>query len=238
MSEKKIKLLIGVCSGRGWSSRFGQSLAMLTLHLGLGRLRGADGEDRLDKCGLRVHHNAYLVTSRNDHIVEALKQDYTHFLSLDDDMMFPVEVVEQMLAHDKPVVTVNYRKKYAERLEFVCTSPDGSATSSFNKTGLERVVSMGMGLALFKLDAIRHVPGPYFGVVWDEATGAPIIEDKFFCLLLNAHGVDIWCDHDLSQKVAHMGEYEFKIPTPRPLDLVSNFVEQRHDEQIQAARGR
>ena len=228
MSERPINLLICVASGRDWKSRFGHSLAALAMHLGFNRLDG-----RLHRVSLRIHHGAYLVQARNAHIIEGLKGGYTHVLSLDDDMMFPANSVDRMIAHDKAVVTVNYRKKLEDRLEFVCTSPGGHMTTSFNKTGIEPVIGMGMGLTLIDMDKIRHVPGPYFAVLWNEATGENVLEDSVFCALLQSYGVEIWCDHSLSQDVKHVGDYEFGIPTPRPLELFPT-LEKKHESQKQA----
>ncbi len=234
MTERPIKLLIVVASGRGWASRFGGSFGTMMLNLGWARLPGKDGVPRLQRCATSIHHGAYLVEARNRHVIEALKGDYTHMLSLDDDMMFPHDVVERMLAHDKPVVTANYRKKLPDRLEFVCHGPDGQMVSSFKKTGIERVVGMGMGLTLIDLDAIRDIPAPYFAVIWNEGTGEMVIEDAVFCALLGAHGVEIWCDHDLSQDVGHVGDFEFRVPTPRPLELFPT-LEKSHETQKIAA---
>src|SRR5581483_9447911 len=138
-------------------------------------------EGRLAKVELVVKAQAYLVKARNDHLVEAISGDYTHFLSLDDDMTFPPDLVDKLLAADKPFVTCNYRKKKPE-LDCVCGYPDGSAVSSTNKTGLERVHSMGMGITMVRLADIRHVPGPYFAVFWngDEC----VIEDGVFSNVL------------------------------------------------------
>ena len=229
MAERNIRLLIVVASGRGWASRFGHRLACLTLHLGMTRLGG-----RLERCATQVHHGAYLVKARNDHLKSALAGGFTHMLSLDDDMTFPADSVERMLAHDKAVVTCNYRKKYADRIEFCCTDYDGEMLVSTGKTGLERIGMMGMGITLIDLDKIRHIPGPYFAVIWNEETGEPLIEDGFFSALLAEYDVEIWCDHDLSQDVGHVGEVEFRCPTITSLELVTP-TENGNESKIQAA---
>lgn len=236
MTESSVKLLIVVASGRGWASRFGHKLASLTLHLGMTRLGG-----RLAQCAIQVHHGAYLVKARNDHMVAAIAGGFTHMLSLDDDMTFPADCVDRMLAHDLPVVTCNYRKKIEERIEFCCSNMDGGmVVTHAGKSGLEQVSSMGMGLTLIDIEKVKHVPGPYFAVIWNETTGEHVIEDGVFSALLQEHGVELWCDHDVSKEVGHVGEIEFTVPKLTSLELVSSRLpaipqsEKKHEVQVQA----
>ncbi len=234
MSIRPIKLLICISSGRGWASRFGHSLSSLTLTLGLNRLKDEHGVPRLDRCGIAVAHGAYLVKSRNDHLTAALNGGFTHMLSLDDDMTFPVDIVERLLAHDKAVVTCNYRKKIIDKMDYCCMGLDGEMLSSLNKTGLEKIGSMGMGVTLIDLDKIRHVPGPYFAVIWNGDKNEYLIEDGVFSNLLRGYDVDLWCDHDASQLVGHVGEVEFLIPTVTSLGIVSKL--EKPNEQVKAVR--
>lgn len=207
IAKGDVRLLVGVASGRDWSPFMGQSYGMMMLHLGLHHLGG-----RLACLQTCIKTQAYLVTARNELLCSALDEGYTHFLSLDDDMVFPADLVEQMLAHDLPVVTANYRKKTDERLECVCTDFTGKNLDSTGKTGLEPIRGMGMGCTLIKLDAIRHVPRPFFAVVWNRDFNDYIIEDGVFSLKLAEYGVPIHCDHDLSRQVGHVGAKQYWLP--------------------------
>ena len=232
-----ISLFISVCSGRGWHAGFGSSLSVLSLHLGvcLGenwlaqRASGAmqegfdsfNAEDfprrampRLEKVVLEVASQANIVVDRNRHLLEAQKLGCTHFLSLDDDMKFPPIFLQRMIDHQKPVVTVNYRKKTDEAVKCVCTTLDGrEPISSEGKTGLERVGGMGMGLTLIDLrGSFKRLTPPYFAVVWNPHKQEYVIEDGVFSGLLREHNVEIWCDHDLTYEVGHIGDKEYRLP--------------------------
>jgi hypothetical protein len=212
-----VRLFVSVVSARQWPARFGESLANLGFHLGYSRLGG-----RLGGLRMCIARQAHPSMTRNDHLVQALAEGFTHFLSLDDDQTFPGDVVERMLAAEKPVVTCNYRKKVME-VEYVCSDIDGRMLDSTHRTGIERIRMMGMGMALIDLAALADVPAPYFGAIWNVDTGKYVIEDEFFCRLLWARGVEVWCDHDLSRQIGHVGEHEYMPPAYEP---VLSLVEQ------------
>ncbi len=200
-----VKLVIAIASNRSWAPLFGRSFGGLMLYLGMSKLGG-----RLAGFNLRIVTQAYLVTERQDALDMALEGDYTHLLYLDDDQTFPHDVVDRLLAHDKPIVTCNYRKKSPE-VQFVCADHDNQFIDSRGKTGLERIFSCGMGITLIKLDALRKIPKPHFGVVYSKSINKFIIEDGYFANVMKVNGVDMWVDHDLSQVVGHVGETEYRI---------------------------
>lgn len=205
VAQTPVKLLIAIASNRGWAPLFGRSFGAMMLYLGMSKLSG-----RLAGFNLRMTMQAYLVTARQDDLDEALNGDYTHILYLDDDQTFPHDVVDRLLAHDKPIVTANYRKKSAD-VQFVCSGKDNQFIDSRGKTGLEQINACGMGITLIKLDAVRRIPKPHFCVVYSKTTGKFIIEDTFFSNVMGVNGVDMWVDHDLSQVVGHVGETEYRI---------------------------
>ncbi len=201
-----VRLFVSVVSARQWPVRFGESLANLGFHLGYNRLGG-----RLAGLRMCISRQAHPSMTRNDHLVQAQAEEFTHFLSLDDDQTFPGDVVDRMLSAEKPVVTCNYRKKVPE-IEYVCSDLDGQMLDSTHRTGIERIKMMGMGMALIDLSAIKDVHAPYFGAIWNTDTSTYVIEDEFFCRLLWTRGIEIWCDHDLSRQIGHIGEIEYIPP--------------------------
>lgn len=203
--EDKVRLYIAISSNRGWASGFGRSFGGMMLYLGLHQLSG-----RLEGLHLNVTSQAYLVTSRQDHLDEALAGDYTHLLYLDDDQTFPHDLVDRLLPHDKSLMSCNYRKK-GDKVDFTCTDMNNQHIDSRGKTGIERIFSSGLGVTLIKLDAIRHIPRPHFGVMMHPENGKFIIEDCFFANILYHHGIEMFVDHDLSQEIGHIGEVEWRI---------------------------
>lgn len=205
-NQDKVRLYIGIASNRGWAPVFGRSFGSMMLYLGYNHIGG-----RLDGLQLTVTSQAYLITARQTHLDEALASGATHILYLDDDMTFPHDIVDRMVAHNKPVVTVNYRKKDPDNVLFVCSDINNKPIESRGKTGIEQIFAGGMGATLIDLSKIRHIPKPHFGVIYHKDAGKFIIEDCFFANVMKHNGVDIWVDHDLSQQVGHVGEAEFRI---------------------------
>ena len=217
-----VSLSISVCSGRGWAGQFGYSLASMALHLGFGLgdsyakvKAGLKPECPIRALNIVFSRQANICASRNEHIVNAIKEGHTHLLSLDDDMTFPHDAVFRMLKHRKPILVANYRKKVQDKVECVCSGLDGNSLSSEGKTGLELIRGFGMGLTLIDLRAIAHIPPPYFAVVWNKANNTYMIEDAIFAAILAEHKIEAWVDHDLSQSVGHVGDYEYRL-TPLP----------------------
>lgn len=210
-----VNLFVSVISSRQWPARFGESLAGLMFHIGRTGLGG-----RLSGLRMTINRQAHPSTTRNEHLVQAQADGFTHLLSLDDDQTFPGDVADRLLAHAKPIVTCNYRKKQME-LEYVCSGIDGAELNSTHAKGLERIKAMGMGMTFIDLACLKDIPQPYFAAVWNKDENQYWIEDKVFSYLLWNAGVEVWCDHDLSREIGHVGEYEYLLPAYTPsLSLV------------------
>jgi hypothetical protein len=210
-----VRLYIAVSSCRDWKPQFGSCLLALHHHLlaeGLGgRLRALEMKSSTQA--------SCLSASRQSALTDALKRGFTHFLSLDDDMVFPQDTVEQLMRHGKAVITANYRRKQADKVAGVCMDLDGQILDSTGKSGLQEIGWMGGGCALFEIEAIKPVPAPHFEVVWSEEHQDYFDQDNVFSHKLRKHGVQIWCDHDLSQQVSHIGDYHFQFPQQK-LELI------------------
>jgi hypothetical protein len=202
-----IKLFISVASNRDWKSRFAICLTNLW-----GRLarQGIAGHN-LEKLDLRCFTQAScLSVGRQFLLDEALAGGYTHMFNLDDDIVFPEDIVDRLLAKDKAVVSINLLKKSDEFCPLV-TDKNGTPISSIGRTGIEEITSMPMAGTLINLDAIRHVERPHFQVLWDEAKKSYIGEDVYFSTLLRINHVTLWVDHDVSQDISHIGTKEYSF---------------------------
>lgn len=144
----------------------------------------------------------------------------THLLWVDADMKFPKDALMRLLAHNQPVVGVNYCQR-GYPFEFVAiktvgwTHDETSARLFTGKdsTGLEEVEALGFGMVLMRLDIMDCLPSlddkPWFG--FDFIGGRKQVgEDVRFCKFLTDAGHKIYVDHDLSKDMAHIGSYEFE----------------------------
>lgn len=205
---REVKLYISVPSCREWKPAFGSSFAALTFHLVKNGVRGCNLTRFMPEIAAQA---SCLSRARQKALNNAINGGFTHWLSLDDDMQFPADVVERLISHDKDVVTCNYRRK-DEVISGVCTGLDGIRLNSIGKHDLEQIGWMGGGLFLADLEKIKHVPKPHFEVSWCEKAQDYYDQDTYFSAKLRANGCEIWCDHGLSQEVIHIGDHSFAWP--------------------------
>lgn len=179
-----------------------------------------------------------LVAVRTSGVLAALKHNPTHILWIDSDMTFECDLASRLLAHDKDVVTCNTVVKdfrgVPSATNSTVPSPDGSdQVSSTDKTGLEKIKRIGMGIMMVKADVFSRIQFPWFGHKWyvdlpvtgwsevgykqgiayaalDPAKWRTSFEDWYFCERLQDAGIDIWLDHDASQTIGHRGTCVFR----------------------------
>ena len=204
---EEVKLFVSVPSNRDWKSGFGSSLAHMVNHLSSGRFN-VPGYT-MATYFMRVYGNSSCLSVARQNFVEECKiGGFTHWLSLDDDMTFPPNIVDRLLAHGKDVVSCNARYKVEDYIGS-CQDMNGKPIDSRGKTGLEELMTMGGAIFLAKVDCFRNIPKPNFQVVWSEAHNAYVSEDIYFAAQLKHHGVRLWCDHDVSQEIYHIGEHYY-----------------------------
>jgi hypothetical protein len=202
----EVRLLISVPSCREWKSAFGSSFVGLNVKLMHSGLR----DHKLTALYPDIAAQASCLSqAREKALSKAIDGNFTHWLSLDDDMVFPCDIVDRFLARDKAVVTANYRRK-SPKVSGVCMGIDGQLVDSTGKTGLEKIGWMGGGMFLVDIENIKHIPQPRFEVVWCPELKDYYDQDQYFSAKLRQGGVDIWCDHDLSQSIKHIGDTHFE----------------------------
>ena len=153
-----------------------------------------------------------IVNQRTDLAKQAVKMGASHILYLDDDMRFPADTLDRLLAHDKGVVAVNYptRKFPIQPVAFANDTDLTRVHTNADSTGLEEVASVGMGVMLVKAEVFDKIGLPYFMIGYsaknEEFTG----EDIFFCRKARQAGYQIYIDHDLSKEIKHTGSLDFQ----------------------------
>lgn len=206
-----IRLYISVPSCREPKSGFNASFLSLTAYL----LKSGIKNHNLQAIFPEIAAQASCLSqARQSALTKAINENCTHWLSLDDDMMFPGNLVDLMLAHDAPVVTANYRRKNFHRVVGVCMGIDGELIDSTGRTGTEKIGWMGGGMFMADIAKIKHIPAPHFEVVWCPERHDYYDQDNYFSAKLRQNGIDILLDHDLSQKITHIGDYPYSWPEP------------------------
>ncbi len=154
-----------------------------------------------------------LVMKQREILVDsALETDATHVLFLDTDMRFPKDALLRLLAHEVPLVCVNYTSRQAPFVPVAFQEVGNWNKRSWptpEKTGLEPVGACGFGVMLVTTDALRRIKKPRFMVDFDEESNGWIGEDVYFCDQLGRAGIAVLVDNDLTKEVVHIGQFGF-----------------------------
>jgi len=202
-----VRLYVSVASNRMWQPKFGQALCGLTQYL-TGNGIKAEGYNLTNYFVRSWGNGSCLSMLRQTFVDEMIAGDYTHWLSLDDDMTFPMDIVDRLISRGKDIVSCNARYK-TDEIKGSCQGMDGKPIDSTGKTGLEELKTMGGAIFLARIDAFRHIPKPHFQVLWSPSHHDYVGEDVYFATLLRVNGVKLYADHDVSQQVMHIGQKDF-----------------------------
>lgn len=198
-----ISLYVAIPTVRDWKPEFGVSMVGLTNKLGR-----MCAEKKLSGFYINNKMTSNLPKGRQLMLDHALSGGFTHILWIDDDTQFPADAVETLLNHDKPWMAVNICRK-KKKGGWIATYDGGAMVNSHEKTGIEQIGTMGLGMTLINLDAIRHVPKPHFEMRYFPDIGEYLGEDLYFLLKCRKAGVEVWTDHDVSKQVSHIGNYGY-----------------------------
>ena len=165
---------------------------------------------------------------RNNIIDAAIAADMDYVLMLDDDMVVPHNLLQELLKHDKEIIGALYFQRgglyhpvIMQRLE----SEIGIHSANFipmnhpmltTDRGLHEVDVIGGGCMLFKTDVFKSIIQPYFE---SERT---IGTDLSICGRLQDAGHKIWVDTTI--ELGHVGEK--KIITSRSVPAVERSTAQ------------
>lgn len=134
----------------------------------------------------------------------------THAIFIDDDMQFPNNILDGLMWDGKCVGANYLRKEGNDSKKFTSVGTDGTMLSSIGKGGLEDVESCGLGMFCMDLKEVLKTDVPHFEVKYDKR-GAYLGEDVYFMNKLKEAGVKVMVNHDISQKVGHIGEWVYKL---------------------------
>lgn len=146
-------------------------------------------------------------------VSQAIARDATHILWWDADIKAPKDAIPRLLNHNLPIVGANYPTKemrsrptaYAENDSYV-----GPLWTTSKDTGVVEVAHLGMGLAMCDIRLFDMIELPFFNF---EPLAPDYVkhvgEDVYFCRKLKEKGVGIYIDHDISQNVGHIGDFEY-----------------------------
>ena len=158
--------------------------------------------EKLKSLGVSVIKDKYkesakerVINSRNILRRCFLENDYDYFLSLEQDVVPPKDVIEKLLSHNKdivgglyfylgddnktllPMVWIHHEGEYARRLRF----------SEVPKDELIEVITCGLGCVLIKRDVLENIKFRY-------EKGKEPWDDLWFCEDARAKGFKVYVD--------------------------------------------
>lgn len=148
-----------------------------------------------------------IVESRNVFRDKVINEGYDYFLSLEQDVIPPVDVIERLLSHNLKIVTAvyfHYKKEFgygAPVLTPVLFTDGGLGWNKIrfmrfedvDKDGLIEVAGCGVGCVLMRRDVLERVRFRY-----DPEHDA--FDDVYFSMDSKEHGFKIWCDTSVKCK--------------------------------------
>jgi len=130
-----------------------------------------------DEPGMAVKTGAYVHWHREEMMMRAIEQGFSHQMMIDADLIFPVDGINRLISHNADIAYGTYNKK--------------------NRSEPERLKNPA-GFMLVNLQAAKRIPAPRFECPF--GTG----EDNFFFAAAQRAGLRIIRDDSL--KIEHIGK--------------------------------
>lgn len=157
--------------------------------------------------GITSPMDQYITLARNECCRDALANDATHLLFLDDDTCPPLGALSRLLAHKVPVVGGLYFDSEFKPVAYSSVDKLTPLTREMieeqrqpEKLPILQVEAIGMGFTLIETEVLRATGDR----VWFQTPyvqGTMIGDDVFFCEILRVHkilsyvDVSLVCDH-------------------------------------------
>ena len=159
-----------------------------------------------------VAENGYTIAeNRNWIAAQTVKNNLDYLLMCDDDMVFPPDLLDRLLANNKDICGVAYHPrcetgqiiKYLDETHFIRLKDniDPKYKQTFE------CYATGTGIILIKCEVFRKTPQPWFMFDYYDNGCVKEGEDWFFCKKIRKFGFKIWSDPRIS--VGHIGEKIF-----------------------------
>jgi len=177
------------------TSSFTFSLAMLTKQCGKTN----------QKMSLHMVMGSEVAMQRQQLVDEALETDCTHILWLDSDMVFPSNLLQALLSHDKDIVACNYSTRVEPHRPVAFDNPGNLDSRLGSGEGLTSVFAVGAGCMLVKREVYQKLSKPHYSVEWNDDYSNMVGEDIFFCQKAKDNGYEIWVDQTMSNSIGHSG---------------------------------
>lgn len=142
-----------------------------------------------------------------------MKSDFDYAWWIDSDMKFPIDTPIRLLKRQVPLVGVNYRRRRFPNPGFtgMMGQPGGftELVTDDDSPAMQDVDVLPHGCVMVHRSVYEKVPQPHYLQEFVPEMNLEIGEDIYFCRKAREAGFQVWCDHELSREVAHIGIFHF-----------------------------
>lgn len=142
-----------------------------------------------------------------------LKSDFDYAWWIDSDMKFPIDAPIKLLKRGVPLVGANYRRRRFPNPGFTGMMGQPGNFSELvtddNSPAMEKVDVLPHGCVMVHRSVYEKMPQPHYLQEYVPELNLEIGEDIYFCRKAKEIGFDVWCDHELSREIAHIGIFHF-----------------------------
>ena len=138
--------------------------------------------------------------NRNSSVLDFLKTDYTHYLSIDHDVI-PDKSPFELLKEDKDIIGLPAKVIQKGQINWVAYNKDKGDNKYYNPAdingakGLMNVDIVGTGCILIKREVLENVKAPFMRE-WNEDGTTGYGLDFLFCIKAKKQGYKIYCATD------------------------------------------
>ena len=165
-----------------------------------------------------VAEEGYTIAENRNYIaVQALNNKSDYLLMIDDDMTFPPDTLDTLVANKKDICGVAYHSRGSNR-RMKCVDTEIMSIAEVERKkyiNLEtnkdlkykktfECYATGTGIILIKCDIFLKIPRPWFEFEWYSTGQCKEGEDWVFCIKAKKQDIKTFADPTI--KVGHLGE--------------------------------
>ena len=202
-SEKKPSVMILVPAMEMVNAEFAQHLAMATANLVANGIKV--------NCAFNI--GSVITIARRNLTDIFLKSDFDFAWWIDSDMKFPIDTPLKLLQRGVPLVGANYRRRRFPNPGFTgMMGQPGSfeeLVTNDNSPAMQEVDVLPHGCVMVHRSVYEKIPQPHYLQEFVPELNLEIGEDIYFCRKAKENGIPVWCDHELSREISHIGIFHF-----------------------------
>lgn len=142
-----------------------------------------------------------------------LKSEFEYAWWIDSDMKFPIDAPLKLLNRGVPLVGANYRRRRFPNPGFtgMMGQPGNFAEliTDDNSPAMQEVDVLPHGCVMVHRSVYEKIPQPHYLQEFVSELNLEIGEDIYFCRKAKENGIPVWCDHELSRELSHIGIFHF-----------------------------